>query len=64
MQHEIATAQSDLGAVEEKVLERMLEADELIAASKRAEATLAAQSKEIEAEKKRCIRSWSRPKPR
>src|SRR6185295_11766602 len=25
MQHEIATAQSDLGAVEEKVLERMLE---------------------------------------
>jgi predicted nucleic acid-binding Zn-ribbon protein len=52
MQHEIATAQSDLGAVEEKVLERMLEADELTAAAKRAEATLAAQSKEIEAEKK------------
>src|SRR6185503_11922012 len=52
MQHEIATAQSDLGAVEEKVLERMLEADELAAAAKRAEATLAAQSKEIEAEKK------------
>jgi predicted nucleic acid-binding Zn-ribbon protein len=52
MQHEIATAQSDLGAVEEKVLERMLEADDLTAASKRAEATLAAQSKEIEAEKK------------
>ncbi len=52
MQHEIATAQSDLGAVEEKVLERMLEADEILAASKRAEATMAAQSKEIEAEKK------------
>jgi uncharacterized protein len=52
MQHEIATAQSDLGSVEEKVLERMLEADDLNAASKRAEATLAAQSKEIEAEKK------------
>ena len=34
------------------MLERMLEADELNAASKRAEATLAAQSKEIEAEKK------------
>ena len=44
--------QSDLGSVEEKVLERMLEADDLNAASKRAEATLAAQSKEIEAEKK------------
>jgi predicted nucleic acid-binding Zn-ribbon protein len=52
MQHEIATAQSDLGAVEEKVLERMLEADELSAASKRAEAALVTQSKEIEAGKK------------
>ena len=52
MQHEIATAQGDLGSVEEKVLERMLEADDLTAASKRAEATLAAQSREIELEKK------------
>jgi len=52
MQHEIATAQGDLGSVEEKVLERMLEADDLTAASKRAEATPAAQSREIELEKK------------
>jgi predicted nucleic acid-binding Zn-ribbon protein len=52
MQHEIATAQSDLGSVEEKVLERMLEADDLTAASKRAEAALAAHSKEVEADKK------------
>jgi uncharacterized protein len=52
MQHEIATAQSDLGSVEEKVLERMLEADELNATAKQAEATLVAQSKEIEAGKK------------
>jgi predicted nucleic acid-binding Zn-ribbon protein len=52
MQHEIATAQGDLGSVEEKVLERMLEADDLTAASKSAEATLAAQSREIELEKK------------
>jgi predicted nucleic acid-binding Zn-ribbon protein len=52
MQHEIATAQSDLGAVEEKVLERMLEADDLAATAKRAETALATQSKEIEAEKK------------
>jgi len=52
MQHEIATAQSDLGAVEEKVLERMLEADELAATAKRAETSLVTQSKEIEAEKK------------
>src|SRR5262245_28015648 len=42
MQHEIATAQSDLGTVEEKVLERMMEADEIAAASKRADAALAA----------------------
>ena len=55
MQHEIATAQSDLGAVEEKVLERMLEADELAATAKRAETALATQSKEIEAEKKALI---------
>ena len=52
MQHEIATAQTDLGAVEEKVLEQMLDADELTAAAKKAEAALAAQSKEIEGEKK------------
>jgi predicted nucleic acid-binding Zn-ribbon protein len=52
MQHEIATAQSDLGSVEEKVLEQMLAADDLNAAAKKAEAALAAQSKEIEAEKK------------
>ena len=52
MQHEIATAQSDLGAVEEKVLERMLEADAIAADAKRAEAALAARQKEIDAEKK------------
>jgi uncharacterized protein len=52
MQHEIATAQGDLGGVEEKVLERMLEADALSAALKAAETALAQQQKEIEAEKK------------
>jgi uncharacterized protein len=52
MQHEIATAQSDLGAVEEKVLERMLEADTIAADVKRAETALAARQKEIDAEKK------------
>jgi predicted nucleic acid-binding Zn-ribbon protein len=52
MQHEIATAQSDLGAVEEKVLERMLEADAIAADVKRAEAGLAVRQKEIDAEKK------------
>ena len=44
MQHEIETAQSDLGGVEEKVLERMVEADALAADVKQAEAALAAQT--------------------
>ena len=52
IQHEIATAQADLGAVEEKVLERMMEADEIAVVVKQAEAAFAAQQKEIEAEKK------------
>jgi hypothetical protein len=52
MQHEIATAQTDLGGVEEKVLERMVEADSLALEVKKAEASLAVQQKAIEAEKK------------
>jgi predicted nucleic acid-binding Zn-ribbon protein len=52
MQHEIATAQTDLGAVEEKVLERMVEADSLAADVNQAEAALATQQKSIETEKK------------
>jgi len=52
MQHEIATAQTDLESVEEKVLERMMEADALTADLKKAEAALAVQQKEIDAEKK------------
>ena len=62
MQHEIATAQSDLGSVEEKVLERMLEADDLNAASKRAEATLAAQSKRSRRKRRRSTRNSGRPR--
>jgi predicted nucleic acid-binding Zn-ribbon protein len=52
MQHEIATAQSDLGAVEEKMLERMLDADTITADVKRAETALAERQKEIDTEKK------------
>jgi len=52
MQHEIATAQTDLGSVEERVLERMVEADAITADVKSAETTLATQQKKIEAEKK------------
>ena len=52
MQHEIATAQSDLGGVEEKVLELMLEADTITADVKRTEAALSTRQKEIDKEKK------------
>jgi uncharacterized protein len=51
--HEIETAQRDLGGVEEKVIERMVEADALASDVKQAEAVFAARRKEIEAEKKR-----------
>jgi predicted nucleic acid-binding Zn-ribbon protein len=52
MQHEIATAQSDLGAAEEKVLEQMVEADAIAIEIKEAEAALARDQKEIDAEKR------------
>lgn len=52
MQHEIATAQTDLGNVEEKVIEQMVAADGIAADVKKAEAVLAAEQKVIDAEKK------------
>jgi predicted nucleic acid-binding Zn-ribbon protein len=51
--HEIETAQRDLGSVEEKVIERMVEADVIAADVKQAETMFAARRQEIEAEKKR-----------
>lgn len=52
MQKEIEVAQGELGSVEEKVLERMLEADAITVEVKQAEAALAARQKQVEAEKK------------
>jgi predicted nucleic acid-binding Zn-ribbon protein len=52
MQHEIEAAQRDLGGVEEKVLERMMESDAVSADVKQAEVALSTQKKLIEAEKK------------
>ena len=49
--HEIETAQHDLGGVEEKMLERMVEADAIALDVKQAEAVAAARRKEIEAAK-------------
>ncbi|OFW12623.1 MAG: hypothetical protein A3H29_06640 [Acidobacteria bacterium RIFCSPLOWO2_02_FULL_67_21] len=51
LQHEIAAAQTELGTVEEKVLERMLEGDAIAADIKAEESALAAMQKEIGAEK-------------
>jgi len=51
IQHEIETAQRDLGAVEEKVLEQMLDADVIAADTKQAETALATARKEVDAEK-------------
>jgi predicted nucleic acid-binding Zn-ribbon protein len=50
--HEIETAQRDLGSVEEKVIERMVDADGIAADVKQAEAAYAARKKEIDARKK------------
>jgi len=51
MQKEIEVAQTDVKAMEEKLLERMLEADEIAAIVKRAEAELAGDQKVIDAER-------------
>jgi uncharacterized protein len=56
MQHEIETAQKELGAAEEKVLERMMEMDELTAEVKTAEAAKAATKKTIDAEKAELVK--------
>ena len=51
MQHETATAEQDLSAVEEKVLEQMMDADVITADITEAEAALAGQKKDVTAEK-------------
>ena len=52
MLHEIETAQNDIKAREDRILESMMEADELGAAAKKAEADLKAAEKEVGAERK------------
>jgi predicted nucleic acid-binding Zn-ribbon protein len=51
MQKEIEFAQNEVKTHEDRMLERMLEADELTAALKRAEAEAAAEQKAVEAER-------------
>jgi len=52
MQHEIEIAQNEVKALEEKVLERMLEADELTAGLKKSEAALASEQKKVDADRR------------
>jgi uncharacterized protein len=49
VQKEISFAQGEIKALEDKILEQMLEADELTAAVKKADADLASEQKEIDA---------------
>jgi predicted nucleic acid-binding Zn-ribbon protein len=50
--HEIETAQQEIAAAEEKVIERMVDADAVTAALKAAEAAFAAEQKKLDAEKR------------
>ena len=52
VQKEMAFAQGEVKSIEDKVLERMLEADDLAAEVKRAEADLAKSQKEIDADRR------------
>jgi predicted nucleic acid-binding Zn-ribbon protein len=52
MQKEIGFAQAEVKAIEDKILERMLEGDELAAAVKRAEAELASEQKAVDADRR------------
>lgn len=51
IQHEIATAQGELGAVEERVLEQMIAYDGIAADLKTAEGILVSRQREVNAEK-------------
>jgi predicted nucleic acid-binding Zn-ribbon protein len=55
IQHEIEIAQREVRTLEEKILERMIEADDLTAAHKRAEAELAAEQKTVEADRRKML---------
>jgi predicted nucleic acid-binding Zn-ribbon protein len=52
VQHEITFAQTEVKKLEDAVLERMMEGDELTATVKRAEAALASEQKAVEADRR------------
>lgn len=52
IQHEIGHAQDEIKALEDRMLERMLEADDLTAAAKKSESELAAEQKAVDADRR------------
>src|SRR5262249_10916076 len=52
IQHEMAFAQAEIKTLEDKILELMVEADDLTASVKKSEAALASEQKAVDAEKK------------
>jgi predicted nucleic acid-binding Zn-ribbon protein len=52
MQHEIEIAQNEVKALEERILERMLEADDLAATVKRVEGELSAEQQKVDSERR------------
>jgi len=52
IQHEMAFAQAEIKTLEDKILELMVEADDLTAAVKKTEGSLTAEQKTVDAEKK------------
>jgi hypothetical protein len=55
IQHEMSHAQGEIKRYEDQILERMVEADDLAATIKSAEAALASEQKTIDAERKRML---------
>ncbi len=55
IQHEIAFAQTEIKKLEDRILELMVDGDDLTAAVKRAEGALAAEQKAVEAGKKMLV---------
>jgi predicted nucleic acid-binding Zn-ribbon protein len=55
IQHEIEIAQNEVRALEEKVLERMIEADDLTTALKRGEVELAAEQKAVDTDRRKML---------
>lgn len=64
IQHEIAFAQTEIKTLEDTILELMVDADDLTAAVKRADASLASDQKTVDADKKALVAEQAELKAR